>query len=35
MHTLIIPPLQNELSATEVLNNLSTISLFSGLKINK
>ena len=36
LHTLAIPPfLQNEKSATEVLNNFNFMSQFSGLKINK
>ena len=37
LHTLTIPRffLQNEKSATEVLNNFNIMSQFSGLKINK
>ena len=36
LRTLTIPPfLQNEKSATEVLNNFNIMSQFSGLKINK
>ena len=36
LHTLTIPLfLQNERSATEVLNNFNFMSPFSGLKINK
>ena len=37
LHTLTIPPsfLQNEKSATEVLNKFNIMSQISGLKINK